>query len=114
MKKRMNERLSAQSAFLTIVCAVLLILMSATIAKACSFRAYKGCDVNCTVQIINDCPEFYVCALRSCQYDTCSSCPGKECGRGCGQVFNNPCGGCSDYRYGCKALAECCPQTGGV
>jgi hypothetical protein len=113
MRKRLNEQLSVQYAFLIMVSAVLLILVSATIAKACSFTATKGCDVGCAVQFINDCPEFYECTLRSCQWDTCSSCPGKQCGRGCGQVFNTPCGGCADYRYGCKALAKCCPQTGG-
>ena len=113
MKKRLNEQLSAKSALLIMVSAVLLILMSAPIAKACSATASKGCDVNCSPQMSGQCPEFYVCVYRTCQWDTCSSCPGRECGRGCGQVFNNPCGGCVDYRYGCKALAECCPQTGG-
>jgi hypothetical protein len=36
MKKRLDEQLSAQSALLIMVSAVLLILMSATVAKACS------------------------------------------------------------------------------
>src|SRR5947209_6760660 len=113
MRKRLDEQLSAQSALLMIVCAVLLILISAPIAKACSATVLKGCDVNCTRQVLNDCPEFYNCWFRTCQYDTCSSCPGRECGRGCGQIIQHPCGGCVDYRYGCTALAECCPQTGG-
>lgn len=112
MKKRLDEQLSARSALLIMAFAVLLILMSATVAKACSATANVGCDINCTVQLINDCPEFYVCAFRTCQTDTCSSCPGRECGRTCGRIIQHPCGGCADYRYGCKALAECCPQTG--
>ena len=114
MKKRMNEQLTAQSAVLTLVSAVLLILLSAMIAKACSAKAKVGCDVNCTVQIINDCPEFYSCVFRSCEVDDCSACPGRECGRSCaGTPRIQACGGCVDYRYGCKALAECCPAGGG-
>jgi hypothetical protein len=111
MKKRMNEPLSAQSAVLTLVAALLLILLSATIAKAvCSATATIGCDVNCTQQVINDCPEFYLCVFRSCEMDDCSACPGRECGRSCaGTPRIQACGGCVDYRYGCKALAECCP-----
>ena len=110
MKKRLDEQLSAQSALLIMVSAVLLILMSAAVAKACSPSSAPGCDIGCAVQVVNNCKYAgFDCVARSCQYDTCSSCPGRECGRTCGQVFNAPCLACVSHSLGgCRGMPECC------
>lgn len=109
MKRKLNEPLSLNSAISIITFSVLLILVSATIARACTPALAIGCDINCTVQIINDCsdPVHNHCVLRTC--DDCSNCS-FGCHKDCSTF--SPCGGCvSRMLDGCTALIECCSDS---
>ena len=113
MKKRLNEQLSVRSVLLILMSAVLVILISAIIAKAtCTPASAVGCDVNCTVQIINNCQYAgFDRVARTCETTDCNICPGGQCGnRGCdGRTVDRPCAACVDHSLGgCSGLPECC------
>src|SRR6266478_923127 len=97
MKKRLNDQLSVQSALLIVVSAVLLILISATVAKACGPFSEIGCDINCTVQVINNCKYAgFDRVARTCQY--CSGCNPR-----CASCVQRICAACVDHSLGCAA-----------
>ncbi len=106
MKKRLNEQLSVRSVLLILMSAVLVILISAIIAKAtCTPASAVGCDVNCTVQINNECDPGFDCVARTCD-------------RICGRPTCNPprciesiCLGCVIGR--CPGFRECCSGGAG-
>ena len=109
MKKRLNEQLSIQSALLIVVSAVLFNLMFATFAKACSPFKAAGCDVNCTVQILNDCqsPNVFQCVARTCD----RLCDRPTCNPP--RCIERPCMACVDRSLGgCAGLPECCSGVG--
>ncbi len=109
MKKRLNEQLSVRSALLIVVPAMLLILMSATIAKACGpWQTTVGCDSNCTVQIVNDCSEGFNCVARTCD----KLCVRPTCNPP--RCISHICATCVPlYLGGCRGLPECCSGTNG-
>ena len=103
MKKRLNDQLSVKSALLILGSAVLLILMSAAVAKACGpFRSKPGCDINCTVQIVNDCTYVgFDCVARTCRDLSLPNHP-----------IDRICAACVDHSLGgCDGLPECCIQN---
>src|SRR5437899_8592565 len=108
--KQHNAPLSLRSAILIMTCSILLELMSAAIAKACSPAYALGCDINCTIQIANDCsdPTHLHCVFRTCEYTDCSRCPGGHCGDLCDGLRYKACGACIGINAGCSELYECC------
>lgn len=109
MKKRLNEQLSVRSALLILGSAVLLILMSATVAKAsCGLFSSMGCDINCTKQIINTCKYVgFDCYVRTCQRRILRGIP-PVC-----NIYDSICGACiADNLNGCADLPECCNANG--
>jgi hypothetical protein len=101
MKRKLNERLSLQSLIVISSFSLLLILLSASIARACGPAQTKGSDINCTVQVINDCAEPNSCVLRTCHYAVLGH--GGQCNK-----HDLPCGGCVFTPRGCSGLIECC------
>jgi hypothetical protein len=108
MKSRLNAQATLSSVIHIVLFAFLLVLLTGVVAKACGPLTAVGCDVNCTEQIINDCPNpnTQACVLRTC--DDCSGCPGKRCERSCLKI--NVCGGCVPGVLPCDGLMECCKE----
>src|SRR5437870_12617400 len=94
---QLNAPLSLRSAILIMPCSILLALMSAAIAKACSAAYAPGCDINCTIQIAHDCsdPTHLHCVLRTCEYTDRSRCPRGHCGDLCDGLRYDACGPCN-------------------
>jgi hypothetical protein len=67
-KRRLDRSLTFQSAVFVIASALALVVLSGAIAKACGPPQGQGCDINCTVQTINDCPnpQTQSCVARTC------------------------------------------------
>src|SRR5215471_14760087 len=106
MKQKLNEPLTFRSAAAIVSFSIIVVLLSGAVAKACGSLTALGCDVNCTVQIVNDCsdPVNFHCVVRTCETINCNICPGGECGnRGCdGRIVDKPCGACISVRVnGC-------------
>lgn len=127
VKDKLNtRRVTFSSAVLISIIAVMLVLISGIVAKACDPAFGVGCDINCTVQMINDCQQpqepcntnadcGQSCVLRTCESGSCDNLPpDQECFHP-HQVYE-PCGGCvanacanhTCGTIGCSGLSECC------
>jgi hypothetical protein len=130
VKDKLNtRRVTFSSAIQVSIIAVMLVLMSGIVAKACGPATAAGCDINCTVQILNDCAQPHQpcntnadcgqsCVLRTCETSSCDNLPpDQECFHP--HLIHTPCGacvtnGCVNHTcgtFGCSGLVECCyPQ----
>jgi len=108
MKSKLNAQATLSSVIHIVLFAFLLVFLSSVVAKACGPLTAVGCDVNCTEQIINDCPnpDTQTCVLR-----TCEVCPPTciRCQRVC--ITNHVCGGCVPGPFPCDALLACCKKS---
>jgi hypothetical protein len=108
MKSKLNTQATLSSVINIVLLAFLLVFLSGVVAKACGPLTAVGCDVNCTEQIINDCPnpDTQTCAIRSCE--VCP--PGcNHCLRSC--ITTHICGGCVPGIFPCDGLMECCKKS---
>jgi hypothetical protein len=126
MKDKLNtRRVTFSSAIQVLMIAVMLVLISGIVAKACGPAQAVGCDINCTVQTINDCTQPHEpcntnadcgqsCVLRTCENQICDGWSGDQCSDV--DLVHSPCGGCvanacanhTCGTIGCSGLSECC------
>jgi hypothetical protein len=105
MRKKLNAQVTFSSVIQILLFALVLVFLSGVVAKACGPLQAAGCDVNCTEQIINDCPNP---AAQTCTLRFCEVCPHScgRCQRSC--ITTNHCGGCVPGIFPCDGLMECC------